>query len=450
MRWLAFKHELFEGQLPCPAIELLQLACQIAPAELEHPSCSADGFAKAMRANPTILLLALTHFQNEMGVPPSSAGELIEFSQRRLPKLISESSVDEMVSKELVVDQDKFSRTLQKYLDARGNQKLKKALRGWIKIFTSCNRAQAQQIANDLVGESMRADQFLVENSVDDPIEVLASWPTDIELPLNIGPLFQAHALNQQMREEFEVRVRDSKLAAMKGLAYGASHEINNPLANVSTRAQTMLAVETNPDKRHKLAVIYEQAMRAHEMISDMMLFANPPRTEFSVHDLKDLTRTVVTELKTELECHHIDILVRQYPDVVPVEIDPTQYSMAIKAIVKNSVEAIGMGDQESGEIRIRLYRFNKKTIGISILDDGPGVAAETAPFMFDPFFSGREAGRGLGFGLSKAWRVMKLHQGNVFYDSRYTEGTKIEIQIPIRQKAPRMLRVLSPNEKVA
>ncbi|PQO47752.1 histidine kinase dimerization/phospho-acceptor domain-containing protein, partial [Blastopirellula marina] len=70
---------------------------------------------------------------------------------------------------------------------------------------------------------------------------------------------------------------RDDKLASLKRLAYGASHEINNPLANIASRAQALLVDENDPDRRHELATIYAQAMRGHEMIADLMLFARPP-----------------------------------------------------------------------------------------------------------------------------------------------------------------------------
>src|SRR4029078_709927 len=88
---------------------------------------------------------------------------------------------------------------------------------------------------------------------------------------------------------EFDVQLERAKLDAMKELAYGASHEINNPLANIAARAQTLLDDEEDPGRRQKLVAIHRQAMRAHEMISDLMLFARPPKlnpTPFGVRDL--------------------------------------------------------------------------------------------------------------------------------------------------------------------
>jgi hypothetical protein len=83
-----------------------------------------------------------------------------------------------------------------------------------------------------------------------------------------------------RLEREYSAELEREKLEALKELAYGASHEINNPLANISTRAQTLMREETDPERRRKLAVINAQAFRAHEMISDMMLFARPPMLE--------------------------------------------------------------------------------------------------------------------------------------------------------------------------
>ena len=84
----------------------------------------------------------------------------------------------------------------------------------------------------------------------------------------------------EELEHRFAEAVERAKLEAMKELAYGAGHEINNPLANIATRAQTLLQEETDPEKRRKLAAINAQAFRAHEMIADLMLFARPPQGE--------------------------------------------------------------------------------------------------------------------------------------------------------------------------
>src|SRR6187431_2234473 len=94
--------------------------------------------------------------------------------------------------------------------------------------------------------------------------------------------------------------LEQAKLDAMKELAYGASHEINNPLANISARAQALLRDETDPERRRALEAIHQQALRAHEMIADLMLFARPPRLERRAVDVPGVVNRIVAELAPE------------------------------------------------------------------------------------------------------------------------------------------------------
>ena len=95
----------------------------------------------------------------------------------------------------------------------------------------------------------------------------------------------------------FKPRWSKRKLLAMKELAYGASHEINNPLANISSRAQLLLRDEVDPERRRSLATINSQAFRAHEMIADMMLFAKPPALQMATINFAEYLRELVEQL---------------------------------------------------------------------------------------------------------------------------------------------------------
>lgn len=233
--------------------------------------------------------------------------------------------------------------------------------------------------------------------------------------------------------------VRLEKLHSLRRLAYGASHEINNPLANIATRAQTLLTSESDPDRRDRLSVIYAQAMRAHDMISDMMLFAKPPEASLEPTDLVKLCRSAVEEMRPRLVSRSIAARVVEYPDVDSTCVDPRQMTLVLRSLIENSLNAM----DGPGEIRIRVFRDSHHWLGLSIVDSGPGFTNETAASAFDPFHSDREAGRGLGFGLSKAWTYLDQIGGRIFIDTEYEGGGKIEIRIPFR--APTARRIDRP-----
>ena len=105
----------------------------------------------------------------------------------------------------------------------------------------------------------------------------------------------------------------------------------------------------------------------------------------------------------------------QQLDDEIPeIAADPTQLSVALHSILQNAIQAI----QEDGTITISAKGGgvppHQHAVTIRVQDSGPGIPEPTRLHLFDPFFSGREAGRGLGFGLSKAWRIVHEHGGRL------------------------------------
>ena len=237
------------------------------------------------------------------------------------------------------------------------------------------------------------------------------------------------------MTDSFDARLEREKLAAMKELAYGASHEINNPLANIAARAQTLMRDEHQPDRRRALESIHQQAMRAHEMISDLMLFARPPALQTESVDLVELLGSVVDDCSAECERRSVRITLQTPSSPLVVAADPQQLQVALTAVCTNALEAIG----ENGAISIEVGETPDvpNSVTIDIHDTGPGISDEVRRHLFDPFFSGREAGRGLGFGLSKCWRIVTEHGGTIAVSSEPGEGTTFSLHIPTSESDP-------------
>jgi signal transduction histidine kinase len=240
------------------------------------------------------------------------------------------------------------------------------------------------------------------------------------------APLAAKLARLAELEHDFSGAVERAKVAALKEFAYGASHEINNPLANISTRAQALLADERHPERRKKLATIAAQAFRAHEMISDLMLFAKPPPLVLADVRLSDLVADIVGECQPDAAEQQTEIASRVEPTDLAIRGDATQLGVALKALVRNALEALGQG----GRIEINAFG-DPEQVTLCVSDDGPGIAPHVREHVFDPFFSGREAGRGLGFGLPKCWRIAELHGGGVEVASELGQGTTFSIVIP-------------------
>ncbi|WP_442484752.1 sensor histidine kinase [Aeoliella sp. SH292] len=228
------------------------------------------------------------------------------------------------------------------------------------------------------------------------------------------------------LAHDFDHALTRAKLDAMKELAYGASHEINNPLANISGRAQSLLRDERDPRRRRLLASIDAQALRAHEMISDLMLFARPPLLEKVSAKLDEVVYQAISDLQVIATERAITLSVDALPEPAVALFDPLQMLIAIKAVVQNAIDAIG----NDGAVTISLRREGTNVV-IRVADTGPGISDTVRRHLFDPFFSGREAGRGLGFGLSKCWRIVTLHGGNVKVERTSPAGSVFALRFP-------------------
>lgn len=244
--------------------------------------------------------------------------------------------------------------------------------------------------------------------------------------PLSIS----LHELGNKVdSNDFARQLQIEKLASLKRLAYGASHEINNPLANIASRAETLLRDEKDGDRRKTLAKINQQAFRAFEMIADMMLFAHPPQLVIAETDLKPVLQKVVDEL-IELSTEQETAITLQCVESLRCQVDVVQISVAIRAVIQNAMESLGSG----GKISVEANRGESGDfLAIDISDDGPGFRESELSHVFDPFFSGREAGRGLGFGLSKAWRIVEQHGGEISVRNLPHAGARVQIRIPYR-----------------
>ena len=239
-----------------------------------------------------------------------------------------------------------------------------------------------------------------------------------------------------RLSAEFERRLEQEKLAALKELAYGAGHEINNPLANIAARAQTLLRDEPDPERRRMLAAIHRQAMRAHEMIADLMLFAQPPALCVAEFDLRRIVGEVVDEQRDLAAEREIELVCEAGDAAISIRGDATQLAVAIGAVVTNAIEAVGA----SGHVEVALRaatQGDETWAEVTVRDDGPGISPEVRRHLFDPFFSGREAGRGLGFGLSKCWRIVTEHGGRVVAFSDARGGAEFTISLPRADEHP-------------
>ena len=433
MRWLPIglgeQDDRVAIRLPCLEADLIKLVTTCTSPAPVHP------LHRLLRSNPTLLLFSLSHYHEIHRQPPSSARQLIE--------AVSENLLDGLDAVRIGHGPAIGKKCSEKIRDdwfiqfsrARSNKKLRRTLVKFVQLFGYQKKRQSKSFVLKLIGKHLRADHFTCPGirRKETPIRLSRRWSGTRGSKLPVTELVELGKAALESSASYGDRLQRDKLASMKQLAYGASHEINNPLANIASRAQTMLTVETNQEKKYKLGVIYEQAMRAHEMISDMMLFAHPPGARLETTSIRLMMARVVEELGS---------LLARLPDAVfrviisagvdRAQLDATQIAVAIKSLVRNSVESLEAAGLQQPEIEIRIHRSDPGIIQFTVSDNGAKIRSDIVEHLFDPFFSGREAGRGLGFGLSKVWAIAEMHGGIIEYSAEREAGPQFILSVPL------------------
>ena len=239
-------------------------------------------------------------------------------------------------------------------------------------------------------------------------------------------------------------RVQSVKSAAKSaiGMAEMLAHEIKNPLAGISGAAQ-LLSMGLTPEDRELTDLIVEETRRIVKLLEQVEQFGNvrPPELRpVNIHDALDRARKSAQVGFAA----HMSIIEDYDPSLPPTWADPDQLMQVFLNLIKNAAEAAGPG---GGTIRLRTFydlslRLRRKDgkggalpLNVEITDDGPGLPADIAGEIFEPFVSGRENGTGLGLALVS--KIIADHEGWISVDS-VPGRTSFRISLPLAPKDKR------------
>jgi signal transduction histidine kinase len=240
-----------------------------------------------------------------------------------------------------------------------------------------------------------------------------------------------------QLQSAFDRTLRDAKLNALAEFTAGASHEINNPLAVIAGNVQLLESRETDPERRKSLLAIRRQTKRIHEILLSARQFARPPQSQPKAFGLAEWIGETVREFETISGLIAGVELNVELPAGLPLAFgDPTQLRQALSQLLRNAVDAA----RPDGTIGIRV-EVRGTQCDVIVEDSGRGPDPGQVPHLFDPFFSGKSAGRGRGLGLSIAWRFAQLNQGDVAYAPRPGHPSRFVLSFPLAEADPQLRR---------
>ena len=233
---------------------------------------------------------------------------------------------------------------------------------------------------------------------------------------------------NRELALAQETRLQERNVAALSEMAAGAAHEINNPLAVISGRAQQLVGGEKDTARRDMLQSIIEQTERASDIIRELRQFARPPRPQPQAVDAAALAKAVADEFQDQLKGSPVTLRVESPQAVPPIRVDAEQVRDALREVVRNAVEACAQGGHVTVMVRPLAV---EAAVRIAVADDGPGMEPQVRARAFDPFYSGYEAGRHRGLGLPKAFRAVQANGGQMALESTPGQGTTVRMTFP-------------------
>lgn len=206
-------------------------------------------------------------------------------------------------------------------------------------------------------------------------------------------------------------------MESMAEFAAGAGHEINNPLASIIGQSQLLLKHDLNAEQRQAVETIGAQAWRVRDMIGDTMLFARPPAPEFQKCHVNTLVKKVVETQQAKQRKIADHITVTTGSDNLFTFGDESQLSNLVAHLVRNAVQAV-QGIQGDPDVHVDIRQDKDEALILTVSDNGDVIPDAIRKHMFDPFFSGRQAGRGLGFGLCHCWQIARMHNGVLTHEA--------------------------------
>lgn len=234
-------------------------------------------------------------------------------------------------------------------------------------------------------------------------------------------------------RSELERRLAQAeKLSSIGLLAAGVAHEVNTPLAVISTYAQ-MLArqVAGDEEKARLLEKITRQTFRASEIVNALLNFSRAVPGRLEEVDLNRLIRETLLLLEHQLEQAAIRVELELEEGLAPIQGDPGKLQQVFLNLFLNARDAMEGG----GTLAIR-SRSDGRRIRIEVRDNGPGIPPEHLHRIFDPFFTTKPPRRGTGLGLSISYGIVREHGGDIEVESRPGEGACFRLAFPLARKA--------------
>ncbi|MBI5099756.1 MAG: hypothetical protein HZB30_11020 [Nitrospirae bacterium] len=237
------------------------------------------------------------------------------------------------------------------------------------------------------------------------------------------GYIRLVHDVTEMKRME-EQMMHSEKLALLGRLTSGIAHEIGNPLTSVFSIVQVLKEMEQNEFKKESIETIYLYMKRIADILKQLSGFSKMPPVELKPWKVNSLIEASLSLLQYDKRVKDVTVVRDLMPDMPEITIDGNQLSQVIVNIVLNAADAMPDG----GTLTIRSW-VKDKSIVIAFKDTGVGIPPENLVRIFDPFYTTKEKGTGLGLAVSES--IMEKLNGSITVESELNKGSTFMIILP-------------------
>jgi two-component system, NtrC family, sensor kinase len=234
-------------------------------------------------------------------------------------------------------------------------------------------------------------------------------------------------------RAELEQRlVQADKLSSIGLLAAGVAHEVNTPLAVISTYAQ-MLAKQVAEDNQKSMMLdkIAKQTFRASEIVNSLLNFSRTSTTSFGEVNLNKVIVETLSLMEHQLQKGGIQVTTSLETDLEPIHGNAGKLQQVFLNLFLNARDAM----QGRGTLEVRTWS-EETGVRVEVADTGTGIAPEHLHRIYDPFFTTKAARKGTGLGLSVSYGIIQEHGGSIEVANRPSGGARFRIDLPLARRA--------------
>ena len=251
-----------------------------------------------------------------------------------------------------------------------------------------------------------------------------------------------------QRRDMLDSLIKAERLAAAGTFAAGVAHEVNNPLASISSLVQSILTGENDPQRRTTLHTILSQITRISSTLKDLVNFARPTTAQRKPVDVNGLIAETLRLISYNTRFSGIRVEPILAPDLRRAFADDNEIQQVLLNLLFNAADA----SPAEGAV-IKVITENQRAgqgadksrrVVIKVVDNGIGIPREHLERVFDPFFTTKPAGAGVGLGLSLCQRMILSNQGTIRVDSEVGRGTAVTVTLAAAEDSVRAQQAAS------